>query len=103
MEVTGVDEFIKEAEAVTALGGSTSAMACAVGLRSGYRKGGPAALWGTVAVTLGGAAWRGSTEGGDGGRGPALAKAASGSTRGKQRKRADGGRESRRERKCEEA
>ena len=31
MEVTGVDEFLKEAEAVVVLGGSASAMACAAG------------------------------------------------------------------------
>ena len=43
MAVTGVDEFLKEAEAVAALGGSASAMACAVGLRTSCRKEGAVA------------------------------------------------------------
>jgi len=48
MEVIGVDEFLKEAEAVAALGGSASAMACAAGLRSGCMKEGAAALRGAA-------------------------------------------------------
>ena len=52
MEVTSIDEFLKEVEAVAALGGSTSAMACAAGLRSSCRKEGAAALWGAATTKM---------------------------------------------------